>query len=131
MQPITTDDGLFKAGDPFNNIQGTAVTAAWLNAVQGELLAIIVAAGLQPAAQLQLLTALNTRFATLESPSLTGTPKAPTPAAGDSSTKVATTAFAQALFAALAQTVSNGDTALQNGINTKPSHVKLFFIATS
>ena len=32
-------------------------------------------------------------YATLESPTFTGTPKAPTPTAGDSSTKIATTAF--------------------------------------
>ena len=39
----------------------------------------------------------NTK-APLASPALTGTPTAPTPAAGDNSTKIATTAFVQAAF---------------------------------
>ena len=42
-----------------------------------------------------LATTLAT-LATLESPALTGSPTAPTPSAGDSSTKLATTAFVQA-----------------------------------
>lgn len=37
-----------------------------------------------------------TEFAPLASPAFTGTPTAPTPASGDSSTKIATTAFVQA-----------------------------------
>jgi len=40
------------------------------------------------------------QLARLASPALTGTPTAPTPTAGDSSTKLATTAFVQALAAA-------------------------------
>lgn len=41
-------------------------------------------------------------FAPLASPALTGTPTAPTPAAGDSSTKIATTAFVQGAISGLA-----------------------------
>jgi hypothetical protein len=84
MQPIATQDGQFRDGDPYNGTQGTQVTAAWLNAIQGELLSVIAAAGLAPAANLQLLQALMALMAT-----------ATTQAPGDASTKVATTAFVQ------------------------------------
>lgn len=40
----------------------------------------------------------DTSKAPIASPEFTGTPKAPTPAAGDNSTKIATTAFVQAAF---------------------------------
>ena len=41
------------------------------------------------------LNKLNLKFAPLASPALTGTPTAPTPSAGDDSTKIATTAYVQ------------------------------------
>lgn len=44
----------------------------------------------------------HTQYAPVNSPTLTGAPKAPTAAAGDSSTLLATTAFVQAALAALA-----------------------------
>lgn len=45
---------------------------------------------------LKLTSALDlSMYATLASPTFTGTPKAPTVSAGDSSTKIATTAFVQ------------------------------------
>ncbi|MFX2564000.1 phage tail protein [Enterobacter cloacae] len=43
----------------------------------------------------------HSQYAPKESPTLTGTPKAPTPAAGDNTTQVATTAFVQAALTAL------------------------------
>lgn len=39
---------------------------------------------------------LSTKYAPINSPTFTGTPKAPTPAAGDDSTNIATTAFVKA-----------------------------------
>lgn len=44
---------------------------------------------------LYLWNKLKAKFATLASPTFTGTPTAPTPTAGDDSTKIATTAFVQ------------------------------------
>ncbi|QKN42235.1 phage tail protein [Escherichia coli] len=43
----------------------------------------------------------HSQYAQKESPTFTGTPKAPTPAAGDNTTQVATTAFVQAALTAL------------------------------
>ncbi|EFN4472974.1 phage variable tail fiber protein [Escherichia coli] len=43
----------------------------------------------------------HSQYAPKESPTFTGTPKAPTPAAGNSTTQVATTAFVQAALTAL------------------------------
>ena len=43
----------------------------------------------------RLVTQINTKFAPLNSPELTGAPTAPTPTAGDDSTKIATTEFVQ------------------------------------
>lgn len=65
MQRINTQDNLFHDGDPFNNVQGTAVTAAFLNAVQEELASLIEAAGLvlNPAASNQLLQGIVALFA--------------------------------------------------------------------
>ena len=39
MIKINSADGLFHDGDPVAGIKGTKVTAAWLNAVQADLLA--------------------------------------------------------------------------------------------
>lgn len=60
MQRINSDDGLFHDGDPFNGVQGTMVTADWLNAQQEELASVIEAAGLalDPGDNAQLLAAL-------------------------------------------------------------------------
>lgn len=43
----------------------------------------------------ELINIIKNNFAKLNSPALTGTPTAPTPAANDDSTKIATTAFVQ------------------------------------
>jgi hypothetical protein len=45
MQRILTDGGVFIAGDPSTNTKGSIVTAAWLNAIQEELAAILELAG--------------------------------------------------------------------------------------
>ncbi len=84
MQLIKTDDGLFRSGDPFNGIQGTAISAAWLNTIQSEISAVCIAAGvpLNDALSNQLLTAMLKLMTT-----------AATQPAGDSSTKVATDQF--------------------------------------
>ncbi|NVM78914.1 hypothetical protein FHW83_004745 [Duganella sp. SG902] len=46
MQTINTPDQLFHDGDPFNGVKGTVVTAAWLNAVQQEIVGVISDAGI-------------------------------------------------------------------------------------
>lgn len=60
MQRINTTDELFHDGDPFNGVQGTAVTAAWLNSIQEELANVIEAAdiALSPGQSGQLLESL-------------------------------------------------------------------------
>ncbi len=106
MQRITSPDHQFHDGDPFNGIQGTAVTAAFLNAVQEEIATVIEAAGipLSSASSTQLLNALTQIFAGLNSPNLTGAPKAPTAAAGDDSLQIVNTAWARAFVASYVQT---------------------------
>lgn len=65
MLPINTDDGLFVDGNPVTGALGTPVTATWANAVQAEVLAVIEAADLVPAADnTQLLQAIHDLIAT-------------------------------------------------------------------
>ncbi|WP_199052954.1 pyocin knob domain-containing protein [Aquitalea sp. ASV15] len=47
MHKINTPDSLFHDGDPSTGALGTIVTAAWLNALQGELATVIEAAGIK------------------------------------------------------------------------------------
>ena len=47
MHAIDTQDGLFHDGDGVSEL-GTVVTAAWLNQVQAELLAVLQEAGIKP-----------------------------------------------------------------------------------
>lgn len=121
----------FEPGDPFNGKEGTVVTADFLNSLVGELTNVIKAAGLEPSVQLQLLTALNTRFATLASPKLTGSPTTPTPAPGDNSKRLANTEFVQALFATLDQQITDATTALQSSIASKPSRLYTHYLANT
>ncbi|MDP4153533.1 MAG: hypothetical protein Q8865_08885 [Bacillota bacterium] len=58
----------------------------------------------------------NTK-APLVSPAFTGTPTAPTPTAGDSSTKLATTAFVNAAVTSCSQTAEAELTSVQNQLN--------------
>lgn len=106
MQRITTPDHLFHDGDPFNGIQGTPVTADFLNAVQEEIATVIEAAGipLSAATSTQLLNALTQIFAGLNSPILTGIPKAPTAIPSDNSTQIANTYWTRTFVAAYLQT---------------------------
>ncbi|MCW3478799.1 hypothetical protein OL229_04355 [Neisseriaceae bacterium JH1-16] len=53
MQAINSSDGLFHDGNPATSQPGTIVTAAWLNAIQGELLSVLVGAGIAPDAAKQ------------------------------------------------------------------------------
>lgn len=46
MERIATSDHLFHDGDPFNNVQGTIVTAEWLNSVQEEIATVVEQAGI-------------------------------------------------------------------------------------
>lgn len=65
MQRINSADHLFHDGDPFNGIQGTVVTAAWLNSLQEEIAGVIEGAGINlgAAQNNQLRTAINTLIA--------------------------------------------------------------------
>jgi hypothetical protein len=60
MERINAPGGAFVDGNPFNGIQGTVVTADWLNSMQEEIVSVITAAGiaLDPDDQTQLLQAL-------------------------------------------------------------------------
>lgn len=61
MQPIQSPDNLFHDGSASSGQLGTIVTAAWLNAVQSEVLAVIRAGGLTPSGNNneQMLAALQ------------------------------------------------------------------------
>ncbi|MCX8962126.1 hypothetical protein EHW64_13545 [Erwinia psidii] len=71
IDPVDTEDGLFRDGDPTTQIEGTIVHATWLNAMQGgvidiqtELKNILAAAEAAPDASKnnQLLAALQALF---------------------------------------------------------------------
>jgi hypothetical protein len=68
-----------------------------------------------------LLTALNLR-APLASPTLTGTPTAPTAAAGNNTTQLATTAFVQAAIAAAVATLLPKNNPTFTGTMTGPAY---------
>ncbi|MBQ0955336.1 tail fiber protein [Serratia symbiotica] len=68
ISPVNTEDGLFHDGDPSTGIEGTAVSAKWLNPVQGaiignqqELASVLKEAGIKidPSKQDQLLAAIK------------------------------------------------------------------------
>lgn len=105
MERINAPGGVFVDGDPFNGIQGTMVTADWLNSIQEEIVAVITAAGiaLDPDDQTQLLQALVELMSS-----------AVTQPVGDSSQLVATDAFVQAAIAGIAtvNVAGNADVAL-------------------
>lgn len=98
-------------GNPITGVIGTFVKALWLNAMQDgmistqtEVLKVLQQAGMAPdesATSGQLLVALNTLFLKPVSPALTGTPTAPTAAAGTNTLQIANTAFVQSAIAAL------------------------------
>jgi hypothetical protein len=70
--------------------------------------------------------------ADLDSPELTGTPLAPTPAAGNNSTRIATTAFTNTAISTLAANLNASIVALQDAIaSTRPVPVaSVFYIAS-
>lgn len=74
-------------------------------------------------AQMQAIDALLVARATIASPAFTGTPTAPTPATGDNSTKIATTAFVAALAALTRQIFTSG-----TGTYTTPAGVKAILV---
>ncbi|MGY1417443.1 hypothetical protein [Pseudomonas aeruginosa] len=85
---------------------GSLIPSAWGNAVTDEILGVLALAGVAAVegnnAQLRAaIQALLNAKAPLASPSLTGTPTAPTAAAGTNTTQIATTAFVAAVKAAL------------------------------
>lgn len=68
ISPVNTEDDLFHDGDPSTGIEGTAVSAKWLNPVQGaiignqqELASVLKEAGIKidPSKQDQLLAAIK------------------------------------------------------------------------
>ena len=78
MQRIDTSDGLFHDGNPAIGELGTILRAAWLNAVQNELLAVLAEVGIEPDATkydqlLQAVVALgNQRYLSRAGGTLTG-----------------------------------------------------------
>lgn len=98
--------GFFTDGNPATGTPPTIFPAEFANAVMLEILGVLSAAGVAPEKNKydQLSTAIgriiNNKtavFAPINSPALTGTPTAPTPAQSDSSTKLATTAFVKSM----------------------------------
>jgi hypothetical protein len=71
--------------------------------------------------------------ANLDSPEFTGTPLAPTPASGNNSTRIATTAFTNTAIATLASNLNASIAALQDAIaSTRPvPAASVFYIASS
>lgn len=62
--PSATAGGEFTEGSPAGGVPATTVTAAWLNDVQGELIAILAAAGVAPLKGImQILQALPAALA--------------------------------------------------------------------
>lgn len=114
--PAGGTPGYFGPGNPVGGVLATIPGHEWFNSVQEELAAVIAAAGIALDVEQtdQLLAALNARYAPLASPTFTGNPTAPTPAAGDNDTSVATTAFVAAAVAANYQTLIVSDTKAQN-----------------
>jgi len=66
----------------------------------------------------KLVELINQKFAPLASPALTGTPTAPTPTAGDDSTKIATTAFVQDAIDSFSSVDAISDQAIATAWNT-------------
>ncbi|MCW3479750.1 pyocin knob domain-containing protein [Neisseriaceae bacterium JH1-16] len=90
MQAINSSDGLFHDGNPATSQPGTIVTAAWLNAIQGELLSVLAGAGIAPdAAKLNQVADAVKKLANSGVPNLPVT---------DNSQQAANTAFVQALL---------------------------------
>lgn len=89
--------GWFTGGDPTTATPATVVTADFLNMLQGELAAILTAAGVARSKtnNAQVIAALNILFAPLLSPAFAGTPTAPTASPGTNTSQLATTAFVQ------------------------------------
>jgi hypothetical protein len=67
MQLINSPDNQFHDGDPFNGVQGTPVTAAFLNSIQAELANVILGEqiALDPNDNTQLRAALISLIARL------------------------------------------------------------------
>lgn len=98
----------------------TVVTAEWLNGVQGEILAVLAAAGIEPSASnVQMLGALRALFAGLDGATFTAIPSAPTAAPGTANELLASTEFVAVAMAALGATQSlepNGHCKLPGGL---------------
>ncbi|WVR18281.1 tail collar domain [Bordetella phage PY223] len=122
--PTATPGGLFTIGDPVGAVPATVVTEDWLNAVQGELVAVIEGAGLalDKPDNAQLLAAIQALIPPPASAWRTGDVKLtmlPTPEAGwiscndgtignaGSSASTRANADCEALFTLLWNNVSN------------------------
>lgn len=120
MLPINTADELFHNGSPATGELGTVVTAEWLNGVQGEILAVLAAAGIEPtASNVQLLSALHALFAGLDGAAFTAIPTAPTATPGTANESLSTTEFVSVAIAALGASQSlepNGHCKLPGGL---------------
>lgn len=99
--PASPSSGYPSSGNASAGVSATKPGAYWYHMITEEIRNVIVGCGIAPAygALTQLWSALQDKFAPKESPTLTGTPAAPTPGAADNSTRIATTAW---LYAAMA-----------------------------
>jgi|GEM_PF-4370571 len=97
----------FKAGNVLAGESPTKLNSPWFNHVQEELanlVEVLFGEALDDGTVNQLATLFITKFAlyaTLESPALTGNPTAPTQAAGNNTTRLATTEFVATAIADL------------------------------
>jgi hypothetical protein len=82
--------------------KGYPMSDASLSTLEGELANVITLADMAAYATVTALASAVAPLAPKASPALTGTPTAPTPATGDNSARIATTAFVDALIAAYA-----------------------------
>ncbi len=82
--------------------KGYPMSDANLATLEGQLANIMTLADMNAYATVAALNAAVALLAPLNSPALTGAPSAPTPGAGDNSTRIATTAFLNAVLASYA-----------------------------
>ena len=65
----------------------------------------------------KLIGLINEKFAPLNSPEMTGTPKAPTATAGTNTTQIATTAFVQSALSNIVPIIISNDVSMPNSVN--------------
>ena len=119
IAPASPSAGYPTGGNSSTGTLPTNPGPYWPHAIGEELRAVIVAGGQTPSLGTlnQLLVAMNVLFAPngsyapINSPAFIGVPLSPTPAAGDNTTKIASTAFVTSAIAS----IPPGATVLSSG----------------